>query len=103
MSVCRAEYPNRAVSFTNVEGNAAPEGCLLSRQFFQYPHADPETFLEDFIVHNWSSPYSCSPLQATSVRHKVRAGAVRGIFESMVEFSDTDMNIRRFGSHQYCR
>ena len=83
------QYPHRVVSFTDIEGNVAPEDCFLSRQIFQYPHADPETFLEDFIARNWASPYFSSPLYATSVRHKVRAGAVRGIFESMVELSDT--------------
>lgn len=34
------------------------------------------------------APASSSALYAAGVRHKVRAGAVRGIFESMVELSD---------------
>jgi len=49
---------------------------------------DPDQFLEDFIARNWAAPYYSSPLYATSVRYKVRARAVRGIFESMVDLSD---------------
>lgn len=40
-------------------------------------------------MRSWSSPYSASPLYAISVRHKLRAGAVCRIFESMVALSDT--------------
>jgi pimeloyl-ACP methyl ester carboxylesterase len=80
--------PDRVVSFTDIEGNVAPEDCFLSRQIFVHPQEDPTLFLEDFIARNWAAPYYSSPLYATSVRHKVRAEAVRGIFESMVDLSD---------------
>lgn len=90
------QYPQRVLSFTDIEGNVAPEDCFLSRQIFQYPHSDPDKFLADFIARNGSSPYFSSPLYATSVRHKVRAGAVRGIFESMVELSDHGSLMEKF-------
>jgi hypothetical protein len=53
-----------------------------------HPQEDPKVFLEDFIARNWAAPYYSGPLYASSVRHKVRAEAVRGIFESMVDLSD---------------
>ena len=80
--------PDRVASFADIEGNLAPEDCFLSRQIFLHPHEDPELFLEDFIARNWAAPYYSSPLYAASVRYKVRAEAVRGIFESMVDLSD---------------
>lgn len=82
------QAPARVASFTDIEGNVAPEDCFLSRQIFLHPHEDPDRFLEDFIARNWAAPYYSSPLYATSVRYKVRARAVRGIFESMVDLSD---------------
>ncbi|TAP43346.1 alpha/beta fold hydrolase [Arthrobacter sp. S39] len=80
--------PDRIASFANIEGNVAPEDCFLSRQIFHYPNNDPKLFLEAFIARNWAAPYYSSPLYATTVRYKVRAEAVRGIFESMVDLSD---------------
>ena len=80
--------PDRIASFANIEGNVAPEDCFLSRQIFLHPQEDPALFLEDFIARNWAAPYYSSRLYAASVRHKVRAQAVRGIFESMVDLSD---------------
>ena len=78
----------RVASFIDIEGNVAAEDCFLSRQIFLHPHKDLELFLEDFIARNWAAPFYSSPLYATSVRYKVRAAAVRGIFESMVNLSD---------------
>lgn len=88
--------PGRVASFTDIEGNVAPEDCFLSRQIFLHPHEDPEQFLEDFIARNWAAPFYSSPLYATSVRYKVRARAVRGIFESMVELSDNAGLMEKF-------
>ncbi|WP_423181298.1 alpha/beta fold hydrolase [Arthrobacter sp. NyZ413] len=82
------QHPAMVASFTDIEGNVAPEDCFLSRQIFLHPDEDPDQFLEDFISRNWSAPFYSSPLYATSVRYKVRARAVRGIFESMVDLSD---------------
>jgi pimeloyl-ACP methyl ester carboxylesterase len=80
--------PGRVLSFVNIEGNIAPEDCFLSRQVLTHPSHDAETFLDDFIERTRHAPFSSSALYAASLRHKVRPGAVRGIFESMVDLSD---------------
>jgi pimeloyl-ACP methyl ester carboxylesterase len=80
--------PGQVLSFVNIEGNLAPEDCFLSRQVLTHPSDDAESFLEDFIARTRRSPFYSSALFAASVRHKVRPGVVRGIFESMVDLSD---------------
>jgi len=80
--------PGRVVSFTDIEGNLAPEDCFLSRQVLTHPAGDAQSFLDDFIERARRSPSYASALFAASLRHKVRSGAVRGIFESMVNLSD---------------
>jgi len=81
-------HPGRVLSFTDIEGNIAPEDCFLSRQIVSHSHPDPERFLDEFIERTRHAPDYASALYAASLRHKVRAGAVRGIFESMVQLSD---------------
>ncbi|RDU97672.1 alpha/beta fold hydrolase [Trinickia dinghuensis] len=80
--------PERMLSFTDIEGNVAPEDCFLSRQVIDYPADSDQAFFDAFIERIWHSPYFSCPLYAASLRHKVRAQAVRGIFTSMVELSD---------------
>jgi pimeloyl-ACP methyl ester carboxylesterase len=80
--------PDRVLSFINIEGNIAPEDCFLSRQIHDYPANDPERFLDDFIERTRHAPALASALYAVGLRHKVRAGAVRPIFTSMVDLSD---------------
>lgn len=82
------QCPERVLSFVDIEGNIAPEDCFLSRQIHNYPQDDAERFFDDFIERTRHAPAYASALYAASLRHKVRAGAVRGIFESMVELSD---------------
>ncbi|WP_199844360.1 alpha/beta fold hydrolase [Streptomyces sp. RTd22] len=77
-----------SASSTSRASNVAPEDCFLSRQIVSHPAADGETFLEGFIERNRRSPAYAAPLFASSLPHKVRADAIRGIFESMVELSD---------------
>ena len=79
--------PGRVLSFVDIEGNLAPEDCFLSRQILTHP-ADDEHFLGDFMERTRRSPSRSSALYAASLRHKVRPGAVRPIFESMVDLSD---------------
>jgi pimeloyl-ACP methyl ester carboxylesterase len=83
-----AQHPDRVLSFVDIEGNLAPEDCFLSRQIISHPAADDEAFLADFVERNRRAPSFGSALFASSLSHKVRAGAVRGIFESMVDLSD---------------
>lgn len=90
------QVPERVVSFVDIEGNVAPEDCFLSRQIVLHPEEDPEVFFTDFVARNYETPHFSSPLYAISVRHKVRAGAVRGIFESMVDLSDNAGLMDRF-------
>jgi pimeloyl-ACP methyl ester carboxylesterase len=76
------------LSFIDIEGNIAPEDCFLSRQVITHSANDFERFFDDFIERARRSPSFSAALYAASLRHKVRPGAVRGIFESMVQFSD---------------
>jgi pimeloyl-ACP methyl ester carboxylesterase len=78
---------DRVLSFTDIEGNLAPEDCFLSRQILTHP-SDEEGFLDDVAERARGACSSSSALFAASLRHKVRPGAVRGIFESMVDLSD---------------
>ncbi len=94
------ENPGRLTSFIDIEGNLAPEDCFLSRQIINHPYDNPEQFLTEFIDRAWNSRYFSSTLYSVSLRHKVRAGAVRGIFESMVELSDNGDLMNRFLSMQ---
>ena len=82
------QFPERVISFVDIEGNIAPEDCFLSRQIVDFPSDDPEVFFAAFIERARQAPAYASALYSASLRHKVRAGAVRGIFQSMVDLSD---------------
>jgi len=81
-------YPERLLSFVDIEGNIAPEDCFLSRQVIHYPTGSDEKFFDDFIERTRHAPAWASALYSASLRYKVRSGAVRYIFKSMVEYSD---------------
>ena len=89
-------FPERILSFIDIEGNVAPEDCFLSRQIVSHRGDDDQHFFDEFINRTWHSPYFSSALYASSLRHKVRPGAVRGIFESMVELSDNGDLMKKF-------
>lgn len=97
------EAPQSIASFIDIEGNVAPEDCFLSRQVVDYPSDDAQSFFDDFIERNWHAPYHASALHAASLRHKVRAEAVRGIFMSMVELSDHGDLMTKFLSLPFAR
>jgi len=80
--------PGRVLSFTGIEGNLAPEDCFLSRQILTHPADDDDGFIKNLAERVRRSRSSSSALFAASLPHKVRPGAVRGIFESMVDLSD---------------
>jgi pimeloyl-ACP methyl ester carboxylesterase len=82
------EEGNRVLSFVNIEGNVASEDCFLSRQIVSHSSDDPHRFFTEFIDRNWGGVDLSSSLHAASLKHKVRAEAVRSIFMSMVELSD---------------
>jgi pimeloyl-ACP methyl ester carboxylesterase len=81
-------HPGRVLSFVDIEGNVAPEDCFLSRQIVDYPSDSAERFFDDFIERTRHAPAFASALYAASLRYKVKAGAVAGIFRSMVDLSD---------------
>jgi pimeloyl-ACP methyl ester carboxylesterase len=80
--------PGRVLSLVDIEGNLAPEDCFLSRQIRTHPGHGDDGFLADLAERARHSPEASSALYAASLRHKVRPGAVRGIFESMTDLSD---------------
>lgn len=84
------QNPDRVLSFVDIKGNLAPEDCFLSRQIFSFPSDDPEAFMDEFIVRTREMKSFGSPLYASTLRARVRAGAVRPIFESMVRLSDNE-------------
>ncbi|MCA7013910.1 alpha/beta hydrolase [Dickeya dadantii] len=88
--------PERVLSFVDIEGNIAPEDCFLSRQIVTYADDDAGRFFDEFIRRTHASPAWSGALYAASLRHKVRAGAVRGIFQSMVELSDSGDLMSKF-------
>lgn len=88
--------PERVLSFTNIEGNIAPEDCFLSRQIVGHEGADPASFFEAFIARTYAHSAFSSALYAATLRNRVRAGAVRGIFTSMVELSDAGDLMSKF-------
>jgi len=89
-------HPDRVLTFTDIEGNIAPEDCFLSRQIIDYARDSDEQFFADFIERTRHAPAFASALYAASLRHKVRAGAVRAIFQSMVELSDNGELMHKF-------
>lgn len=90
------QNPGRVLSFVDIEGNIAPEDCFLSRQIVDHAEADAERFFDAFIDRALHAPAYASALYASRLRHTVRAGAVRGIFQSMVELSDNGDLMRKF-------
>lgn len=86
----------RVLSFIDIEGNIAPEDCFLSRQIVEFPSDNPHLFFEEFIRRTRQSPAYSSALYAASLPYKVRAEAVPGIFESMVDLSDNAGLMDRF-------
>ena len=88
--------PDRVLSFVDIEGNLAPEDCFLSRQIVEHSNDDAERFFEAFIERTRCAPAYASALYAASLRHKVRPGAVEGIFRSMVDLSDNGDLMTKF-------
>lgn len=90
------EEGSRVVSFIDIEGNVASEDCFLSRQIVSHSSDDSHRFFAEFIDRNRGGADLATSLYAASLKHKVRAEAVRGIFTSMVELSDHGDLLARF-------
>ncbi|KAJ5736957.1 alpha/beta-hydrolase [Penicillium malachiteum] len=83
-------HPDRVLSFVDIKGNLAPEDCFLSRQIFQFPSDDQDSFLNEFIDRTRKKKSFGNPLYASTLRTRVRSEAVRPIFDSMVRLSDEE-------------
>jgi len=82
------ELGDRVLSFTNIEGNVAPEDCFLSRQIITHFDENPDGFMQDFQDRNRVSPFFSHHLYAVALPLKVQSTSPRPIFESMVQLSD---------------
>lgn len=80
--------PDRVLSFTDIEGNLAPEDCFLSRQIVTHGDADPTKFLSEFANRSLQSVEYSSALYGSRVLTTVDPHVVRAVFESMVDLSD---------------
>lgn len=97
------QRPESVLSFVDIKGNLGAEDCFLSRQIFTWADDDSEKFLKSFITRNYNSSLFAAPLYASNVESKVRAAAVRGIFESMVNLSDNGNLLDKFLSLPFPR
>lgn len=85
-----------AISFTDIEGNVAPEDCFLSRQIVEFATDNAEDFFEAFIDRMRDTPGFSNPLYSAGLRAKVKPQAVGPIFRSMVDLSDNAGLMDRF-------
>jgi pimeloyl-ACP methyl ester carboxylesterase len=88
--------PDRVLSFTDIEGNVAPEDCFLSRQIATHGADDPATFLADFATRSLEADEYSSALYGSRVLTTINPNVVRPVFESMVELSDNGDLLARF-------
>lgn len=82
------EYPDRVLSFIDIEGNIAPEDCFLSRQIIEHPAETPAGFASGFIDRVRHRAEYGSALYAAALPLKVRDTTFEPIFTSMVALSD---------------
>jgi pimeloyl-ACP methyl ester carboxylesterase len=93
--------PESVRSFVDIKGNLAPEDCFISRKIFDKKGENIDEFLDDFITGCRQSSFYSMPLYAASIRQRVRPGAIRGIFESMVQLSDNGDLLTKFLSFSF--
>lgn len=90
------DAPQRVLSFSNIEGNLAPEDCFFSRQILTAPEDRPDAFLTAFLDRVWGTPAYSHALYAAGVRSKVRVDAVAPVFRSIVALADRGDLLDRF-------
>lgn len=88
--------PEAVHCFVNIKGNLAPEDCFISRRIFDWQGEDMDEFLNNFVLDCRQSPFYSAALYATSIRQRVQVGAIKGIFESMVDLSDGGSLLTKF-------
>lgn len=84
------------LSFTNIEGNLAPEDCFLSRQIFERPSGGPDENLDSLIEWLRQTPAYSNSLYAVGLRHKVHPGVTAPVFQSLVDHSAKGNLIEKF-------
>ena len=92
------QSPERVLSFTDIEGNVAPEDCFLSRQIVTHTASDPSTFLAEFAARSIESVEYSSALYGSRVLTTVDPRVVRPVFESMVDLSDNGDLLAKFAA-----
>ena len=92
------QAPDRVLSFTDIEGNVAPEDCFLSRQIVTHGDDDPTKFLTAFAARTLQSVEYSSALYGSRVLTTVNPHVVRPVFESMVDLSDNGDLLAKFTS-----
>ncbi|MEM8812072.1 MAG: alpha/beta hydrolase [Pseudomonadota bacterium] len=90
------EKSSQIKSFTNIEGNVAPEDCFLSRQIHSHPGTSPSDFLDAFIDRVSQRPEWSSRLYAAALAQKIDPAVVAPIFQSMVRISDSEPLLKTF-------
>jgi pimeloyl-ACP methyl ester carboxylesterase len=90
------QRPDAVLSFTNIEGNLAPEDCFLSRQIITYPENDHSVFLARFIERLRFAPHFGNASYATRLQANVCLALIEPLFRSMVEISDTGRLLDEF-------
>lgn len=91
-------HPERMLSFTDIEGNVAPEDCFLSRQMFTHQSDDSTVSLRAFAARAYMADESASALYPSIALAEVGSRVVRGVFESMVDVSDNGDLLTRLTS-----
>lgn len=93
-----ARVPDRVLSFTDIEGNLAPEDCFLSSQIVTHGDDDPTKFLSAFANRSLQSVEYSSALYGSRVLTTIDPHVVRPVFESMVDLSDNGDLLTQFTS-----
>ncbi|MFV5585395.1 alpha/beta hydrolase [Acinetobacter oleivorans] len=90
------ELSDKVLSFINIEGNISPEDCFLSRQIISFPEKDPRNFFDKFIERVKVSYDPAAALYAANIKTKVSPSAIKPVFSSMVELSDSETLMTKF-------
>lgn len=90
------ELSDKVLSFINIEGNISPEDCFLSRQIISFPEKNPSNFFDKFIERVKVSYDPAAALYAANIKTKVSPPAIKPVFSSMVELSDSETLMTKF-------
>jgi pimeloyl-ACP methyl ester carboxylesterase len=86
--------PGRVLSFVNIKGTLAPEDCAPTKQVLS--RQEPGDVFDRFVGSLRQAQGYSSGLYTANLPHKVRRGAVHGIFRSVVELADHGNLLQKF-------